>query len=119
MFPRIFIRAVLVALATMPSAFADTRTAAVGPSGGDASGRAIEMTALADDGSTIAKSDGAASLGGAVYNPFAEASKSHGPGDAATARSLNADGADLTFTVIAALVGVAAFAYVMRRAWDA
>src|SRR5690242_11795216 len=114
MTPGAFIGAILVAVATMMPAHARTEVMGGGPSHRGVSHGSVESSTPPDDGSTVPKSEAAAGPGGAIYTPFAEASNSHGPHEPAAKQSLNADDTDLSLTVIAALVGVAVFAYILR-----
>ena len=118
MTPGTFFAAVLVVLAAMMPAHAGTAVMGGGPSHRGVSRPPVEGTALLDDASSLAKTEAAASPGGAIYPPFAEVSKSNSPHEAA-AESSNAEDADLSLTVVAALAGVAVFGYILRRAMDA
>ncbi len=119
MTPGAFIGAVLVVLATTMPAHARTEVMGGGPSHRGVTHRPVESAVLPGDDSNIAKTEAAVSPGGAIYNPFADASKSNSPHEAAAKPSSNADNAGVSLMVVAALAGVAVFGYVLRRAMHA
>jgi hypothetical protein len=119
MTPGAFIGAVLVVLATTMPAHARTEVMGGGPSHRGVSHRPVESTVLPDDDSNVAKTEAAVSPAGAIYDPFADASNSNGPHEGATKPSSNADHADVSLTIIAALAGVAVFVHILRCAMHA
>ena len=113
--PRAVVGAVLVALATAMSAHARTEPLGGGPSHRGVTRQPVEGTAPGE-ASEPAKTQAAASAGGAIYIPFSDAPGHTRPKEATADPRSNADPAGMGLTVAVALAGVALCGYVLRRA---
>jgi len=102
MLPITVAAALVLALAAMPAAHAqiDLKTGGASPA-------------------STAKAGEAASLGGAVFSPFVESSKSGASTRNPAQRALPADEPDLTPTLVVVLAAAAALGWIVRRAWNA
>jgi hypothetical protein len=113
---RVFIQVVIAVLAAMPSAYAGIKTTATSPSSTNLSDPPSADTVLAAHGTASPTPEGAPGGGGAFFSPFALAPAKPARREPERAWYLNTDTADLTFSAVAALAAVAAFAYILRRA---
>jgi hypothetical protein len=113
MVPTAFAGAVVLAFAAMPAAHAGIDFSAGGASVASLSARPAEFTAPGS--STIEKAGDGASLGGAVFSPFAESAKSSAPHKASAERTSATDEPDLTLSLVVVLAAAAALVCLMRR----
>jgi hypothetical protein len=117
MLARVFIQAALVGFAAMPCAQAGVETInPIDSIDSNAPDPMSERAVVANRETSKPTVDGALDSGGAIFSPFVAAPANSARRETQEASSPGFDGGDFTFGAITALVGFAAFAYVVRRA---
>lgn len=111
--------AVLLAIAAFPAAHAQIDLNAGASSAASLSTRSQEISALPRSGSTTENAGEGASLGGAVFSPFAEPPKSSAAHRTSAERALAANEPDFTLTLVVVLAAATALGWLLRRAWNA
>lgn len=118
MAPLLSLCSMVAVLACTPCALASTDTEPLSPPGDDSAVLDLpDRPASAPEPADPAAA-GSASLGGAVFSPFAIGTVGASLPGPATARATASDEGDLTWAISSCVAGLLAFACLLRRVWN-